>query len=172
MSNNVLFYTQIISIVTFILALFAIYRLLIDQKDATIQLLKEKIAFLEKDIERYKSATPDILAERYSKRIDLLSAELSRLAKDNDKDTELINQKKADIVALTTEMESLRLQLIKAQETVNHYLCPFCGAPIERMEPPQRENDPDYFDGTGYYLYECGTEYVHDKLMVSCQFKP
>ncbi len=48
MSNEVIFWTA--SIVTFIFAIFGLYRLLVDQKDATIQLLKETVDTLKEQL--------------------------------------------------------------------------------------------------------------------------
>ena len=47
MSNEVIFWTQIASIVAFVLSVFGLYRLLVDQKYATIQLLKETVNTLK-----------------------------------------------------------------------------------------------------------------------------
>lgn len=45
MSIEILFYTQLASILAFTVALFVLYRVLVSQKDSTIQLLKEKMIF-------------------------------------------------------------------------------------------------------------------------------
>ena len=47
MTNETIFITQLGSIIAFIVALFVLYSVLVNQKDATIQLLKEKIDFVD-----------------------------------------------------------------------------------------------------------------------------
>jgi len=47
MSNELIFYTQLASVAVFVPALFGIYRLLVEQKDSVIQVLKERL--LDKD---------------------------------------------------------------------------------------------------------------------------
>ncbi len=59
MSNEVIFWTQISSIVAFVLSVFGLYRLLVDQKDATIQLLKETVSTLKDQLAEARSSTPD-----------------------------------------------------------------------------------------------------------------
>ncbi len=51
MTNEIIFYTQIVSILSFVGSLFVLYRVLIKQKDATIELLKEKVSFLKEQLE-------------------------------------------------------------------------------------------------------------------------
>lgn len=62
-TTETIFWTQIASIVGFVVALFALYRLLVDQKDATIQLQKENIAFLKDQLAEAKLQSPDVLAQ-------------------------------------------------------------------------------------------------------------
>ena len=49
MSNDILFYTQIVSIVIFIFTLFGLYKILIEAKNAKIELLEEKIEQLDQN---------------------------------------------------------------------------------------------------------------------------
>ena len=58
MTTELIFYTQIVSIVAFIAAVFWLYRLLVTQKDATIEALRERIA-LQQD--RLATDDPDVL---------------------------------------------------------------------------------------------------------------
>lgn len=75
MNNNVLFSTQIVSILIFIIALFVLYRLLVKQKDATIE-------FLQKVLDDAKQPMSDVLFKRQKDRLDEAYAELDRLSKD------------------------------------------------------------------------------------------
>jgi len=47
MSNEIIFITQITSIISYIMLVFFLYRLLVGQKDATIEVLKEKNQYLD-----------------------------------------------------------------------------------------------------------------------------
>jgi hypothetical protein len=63
MSNEIIFWTQLASIISFITALFVLYRVLVSQKDSTIQLLKDKNRFLSDQLKIEKEKGPDQLAE-------------------------------------------------------------------------------------------------------------
>jgi hypothetical protein len=54
-TNEWIFSAQLVSIVTFVVTLFVLYRVLIQQKDATIQLQKENKAFLNDQLAESKS---------------------------------------------------------------------------------------------------------------------
>ena len=84
MSNDVIFWTQIASFVAFVFSIFGLYRLLVDQKDATIQLLKETVSTLKDQLTEARNATPDVLAQLLSGRVKMLEGELERLAQDKN----------------------------------------------------------------------------------------
>ena len=81
MSNEVIFFTQIASIVVFIFALFGIYRSLVSQKDGVISLLREQLRQQENKIVELQSQSPDILAKTLSERIEISVKEIERLKK-------------------------------------------------------------------------------------------
>ena len=64
MSNDTLFLTQIGSILVYIFALFVLYRLLVQQKDATIQ-------FLEQQLQAFKEAPSDIVLKKLNDRVQI-----------------------------------------------------------------------------------------------------
>ena len=66
MANEIIFLTQIASIIAFIVVLFVLYRVLVSQKDATIELLKEENTYLKEQLETAKENTPDKLAKKLS----------------------------------------------------------------------------------------------------------
>ena len=61
MSNDTIFFTQIVSIVVFILALFGIYRSLVSQKDGVIELLREQLKQKDHKIIELQAQSPDVL---------------------------------------------------------------------------------------------------------------
>lgn len=154
MSNDTIFYTQITSIVVFVLALFAIYRLLVDQKDSVIQLLKERIADKDAKIQELESQTPDALATALSSRIEITLKEVSRLKADGDKHQEEIGKKEGELHVLKQRLNSL-----SALISDSDLICKKCGAPLN-----QRTFYPihGFFSGReveteGEYIeYECG----------------
>jgi DNA integrity scanning protein DisA with diadenylate cyclase activity len=77
MSNETIFYTQISSIVLFIIALFVLYRLLVEKKEATIQ-------FLEKQLQAAKEQSPDIVLKKLNERVQIARDEMERLSKDRE----------------------------------------------------------------------------------------
>ncbi len=70
MKIEILFYTQLASVFGFITALFVLYRLLIKQKDAVIELLREQVVSLEKKVEALEKQSPDALVESLHSRVE------------------------------------------------------------------------------------------------------
>jgi len=118
MSNDFIFWTQIASIVTFIFVVFGIYRLLIDQKDSTIQLLKEMINSLKDQLSEALNSTPDVLAQSLSKRVNILKDELERLIQDKNTDQNLVLKKEEELRATRQTAEELKTQIALARELV------------------------------------------------------
>jgi hypothetical protein len=71
-----LFYTQLGSIIAFLVSLFVLYRLLVSSKDATIETLRQQISLLESRIQGLSENSPDVLLQRMEKRATLLTEEL------------------------------------------------------------------------------------------------
>jgi flagellar motility protein MotE (MotC chaperone) len=134
MTNKIIFITQIASIISFIVALFVLYRVLVSQKDATIQLLKEKNDYLKEQLSNAQENTPDKIAKKLSDRIHIISDELERLSKDKEKNEEVIKQKEKDLKNVQEDLEKLKDQLEEAQEIAGEFLCPFCKARMEIHE--------------------------------------
>ncbi len=76
MTNEIIFITQLGQIIAFIGSMFVLYRLLVSQKDAVIELLKEKNSLLKEQLEEAQKHTPDKLARILSERIHILTDEL------------------------------------------------------------------------------------------------
>lgn len=154
MSNDTIFYTQIASIVVFMLALVGIYRLLVDQKDSVIQLLKERIADKDAKIQELESQTPDTIAGALSSRIEIALKEVVRLKADGDKHKEEIETKEAELRALKQRLDGLSALILDAD-----LVCKKCGAPLNRRSsyPIHGYVGGREVDAEGEYLeYECG----------------
>jgi len=107
MSNTVLFITQIGSILGYIAALFYLYKLLVAQKDATIETLKEKNDLLQKQLDIAESNSPAVLAQRLDKRVQMMEGELTRLSADQDESKEEILGKERTLNALKRQMADM-----------------------------------------------------------------
>ena len=171
MSNEVIFWTQIASIVAFVFVTFGLYRLLVDQKDATIQLLKETVSTLKDQLSEARSSTPDVLAQSLSGRNKLLEGELKHLAQDKNSNQELVHKKEEELRATRQKAEELTKQVSLARELLNVFLCPHCGSPIsvreyhsELVEYQGRELDVHH-DSTEY---ECGYSVMDGKPHNPC----
>ena len=154
MSNDVIFFTQIVSIVVFILALFGIYRSLVAQKDGVIELLREQLKAQEKKVKDLESQTPDALASALSERIEISVKEIERLKGAGDKHKEEIEKKEAELHSVQGRL-SVLVELIQETDLV----CPKCGAPLSRREfyPIYGYVDGREVDAEGEYtVYECG----------------
>ena len=167
MTNETIFYTQIISIIFFVFALFGLYRLLvkgkeavIESKAATIELLKEKNEYLQHKLSDVSANTPDNLAKSLSSRVQLLDEELKRLSNDKVKNQDIINLKEKELIKVKNLAKKLSNQIAIAHELIEEFSCPYCDAPMvehayqsESVENHQgREVDIDH----EFISYECG----------------
>ena len=162
-TNETIFWTQIASIIGFVVVLFVLYRLLVDQKDATIQLQKENIAFLKDQLADAKLQSPDVLAQSLAGRVKLFEEELKRLGQNKTATEEQVAAKEAELNQARGEAEALTKKILHARELLHDFLCPHCGAPLverayhsEMVEYQGREIDVDH-DWTSF---ECGLEIV------------
>ncbi len=134
MSNEIIFYTQLASIVAFIGALFVLYRVLVSQKDSTIELLREKNQYLADHLVEAKASSPDVLAENLAKRVKLLIEEIERLNQHKDKNEKLIEQKENALHAVQKKLSELQEQIKRTEEVMRDFVCPYCGSPMLTRE--------------------------------------
>lgn len=171
-TTETIFWTQIGSIIGFVVALFVLYRLLVDQKEATIQLQKENIAYLKDQLAQAKAQSPDVLAQSLANRVKLIEEELKRLELDKTSTQEQINAKEAELQQARAQAEDLTKKVLHARELLRDYLCPHCGAPLaekayqsESVEYQGRELDIDH----EYTAFECGYELVDGEVRGQCR---
>lgn len=154
MSNDTIFFTQLGSIIVYILALFSLYKIFVDQKDVVIQVLRERLVDKEAKIKELESQTPDALASALSSRIDVSLKEIARLKADGDQHQEEVSRKEAELHSLKERLNGFAA-LIRDSDLV----CKKCGAPLSR-----RTQHPIYGQINGheveaeveYTEYECG----------------
>jgi predicted RNA-binding Zn-ribbon protein involved in translation (DUF1610 family) len=162
-TTELIFWTQIASVIGFVVLLFVLYRLLVDQKDATIQLQKENILYLKDQLADAKQQSPDVLAQSLAGRVKLYGEELSRLLENKTSTDEQVATKEAELKQARSEAESLTKKILHARELLLEFLCPHCGAPLiekayhsEMVEYQGREIDVDH----NWSLFECSMEIV------------
>jgi hypothetical protein len=172
MSTTVIFWTQIGSLLAFATALFALYRILVATKDATIQLLNEKVLSLEGKLADARAESPDVLAGKLAQRITLLSEELERLSMDLDKNAGAIAGKELELETAREELSNLQEKMERAQELMGEFFCPYCKAPMqtreyhsELFEQDGREYDVDH----EWVEYECGLTFADGEERSPCR---
>jgi hypothetical protein len=154
MSNNVIFFTQIASIIVFVMALFGIYRSLVSQKDGVIELLREQLSQQEIKIKDLQAQSPDVLAKTLAERIEIAVKEIERLKQDGDKHKEEIEERVAELHKSQEQLSALA-ELITDTDLV----CPHCNAPLsQRAYYPIHGyvNGREVESGAEYSEYECG----------------
>ncbi|PZU29863.1 MAG: hypothetical protein DI584_01360 [Stenotrophomonas sp.] len=154
-------YGQIAAIVVFVLALLGVYRSLSSQKDATIQALKEQLELLKLQLAQAGSQPPDVAVQAASRRIAMITDEISRLHQDADATAETIARKEQELEGAKDELSQLREQVDRAEQLFDGFSCPKCKAPMntrvfhsEMVEHNGRDFDIDH----EFVTYECGLE--------------
>ena len=167
MSNDAIFITQIVAIFAAIASPFALYRLLVSQKDAAIQLLKERLEAEKAKTAELKSQAPDALVEALSKRIVVMTSELSRLRSDDDAKESEITKKQAELEAVRASLSALSA-LIRDSDLV----CPKCSAPLLQrsfetihgcIDGREVEGDIEFRE------YECGASFRDSDPISPCK---
>ena len=172
MTIETIFYTQLGSILAFVIVLFVLYRVLVNQKDATIQLLKEKNKYLSQKLSDLSQLTPDALAKSLADRVVLLDDEIYRLSTDKEKNQDEIKSKEDELLKVKEKAEKLSREIAKAHELMEEFFCPHCGSPmaerayhVESVEYQGRDLDVDH----EYVAYECGYSLADGDEVSSCR---
>lgn len=117
-----------------------LHRALISRKQATVETLTGTNDWLEKQLAVAKENSPDILAERLSKRVTLLQDEIARLSEDQNKNDLLIRQKEEELAGTKTEIAELQVQIAKAEGLLDEleyfkeqFGCPYCGSELTNL---------------------------------------
>ena len=167
MELETIFYTQLASIVGFICAIFILYRILVGQKDATIELLKERTRNLEYKLVEARNASPDVLAEKLSSRVMLLEEELNRLSGDKEKNQALIEKKENELKNARKEVKALNKKIIDAHEILEEFSSPHCGSLL--LTRSYEDESREHYDITHEHIfYECGYEILDGQEVGSC----
>lgn len=153
MTNEVIFYTQIASIVAFIVALFTIYNVLVQAKEAALQVLRERLIHKDEQIASLRAQTPDALVSILNDRIKVTQDEISRLRADGDLHRKEIEQGEDELRDIQDKLNSLS-ELIRETDLV----CPECGDPLRSRHVHTIYGGPNDEDETDieFTEYKCG----------------
>lgn len=167
MPTEVIFYTQVASIIGFITALFVLYKVLVQQKDAVIQLLKERIAEKDEQIAKLKDQSPDALAAALADRIKISLDEITRLKSDGANHDKQIESKESELAEIQARLGTLS-ELIRESDLV----CPKCGDPLAGRQVKTIYGGRDDEQEADILInnYECGYSIADDgKELSRCQ---
>jgi len=112
MTIELVFYTQIGSVIAFIVAIFVLYRVLVQSKDGTIENLKVQITFLETKVKDLSETSPDILLQRYEKRTALLTDELEKAELEKAPLKDQIEKLQNELVEAGTKTQSEKQAIV------------------------------------------------------------
>lgn len=112
MSIETIFYTQVASIIAFIVALFLLYRVLVQSKDATIENLRSQISYLETKVKDLAETSPDILLQRMDKRTTLLTDELELAIKEKEPLENQVKTLKQQLIQSGAKTEAEKQELV------------------------------------------------------------
>ena len=168
-SNGWILTTQIISLVVFVLALFTVYRLLVANKDSVIELLRERIASLEKQNSELEKQSADALAESLSDRVKRQLDEIERLREDGSAHQDEIARREAELQETRERLEALA-EIITDAELV----CPECAAPLIERETyfiSSHIGDKEIEVDVEQTTYECGLTINHNGEVSPCKHR-
>lgn len=170
-TNQIILFTQLASIVSFIVAVFIIYRLLVKQKEATIRLQEKQISFLKVRLANAESDVPDEVALALANRVKVYEEELQQIIADKSATEDEVNEKEEKLRQARSEAEELTTKIVYATELLSDYLCPACGAPMARREYQNESMEyggPEIDVDHEYKLFECGLEVIDGTQSSKC----
>jgi hypothetical protein len=139
-----------------------------------INRIKEENDYLARQNDDLKNNSPDVLAEILAKKKKILMDELETLLSEKEFDKKKINEKEGEIKKVKDELDDLKGQLDRAQEFINEFSCPYCGAPLATREifPMLGEYEGREIDyDVEIVTYECGLQIQDDKEIHQCQYR-
>ncbi len=165
MNIEILLYGQLITIVSFVGAIFVLYRLLVKNKEATIQLLEKQIEHINHNVSMNGA---DILSVNLEKRVFGLSSEIKRLNEDKAINTELIQEKESELTDAKEMYERMQKMILHTSGMSISYFCPTCEEPtLEYAEAKAHFKSQD--KGSFLVAYECGYSISNGQEVSKCQ---
>lgn len=145
-----------------------------------LDLQKDRIGWLEQQLEVANQYRPDILAQRLAERLRLASQELEQLSADHKTSGRLIREKETELASVQSEIRNLQRQLQSAEEILalvkdRDLVCPYCGSPliVHEFHPDFDEYQGREIDSEHESIaYECGHEIVDGRVASQCPNAP
>jgi len=165
MAFPIMFYTQVGTIIAFVVGLFVLYRLLVKNKDATIQLLENKISQLNEKIQ-YQGT--DVLSKNLEERISILNAEIERLNQDKNINRDLIKKRKKELSHSKEIYDRLQKLISHRAGLTYSYFCPECNKPTIEYAEAKIEFSAEKKE---HYLvkYSCGYSELNSEKTTNCE---
>lgn len=162
----------VIPIAGFTLALLVfLHTLIVKRKEATIEGQDKDITRLKLLLDEANNASPDILAERYKRKIDRYESELKELMRESEVNSLAIRETEKALQSERANVAELSEQMKKANEILDEYeylkeqfSCPHCGAETTTLA------DDGY--GSVYTAYACGHSFSGSDERSPCPHDP
>ncbi len=121
MEIETVFYTQIGSVLSFIVMLFVLYRILLKTKDATIETQKEQISLLKTKVKTLEETSNDILSQRLIKKSSSLKKCLEEATGKEDELSRKIDELEGKLTETDIKNRSEKQSLTNKLNAVKQY---------------------------------------------------
>jgi uncharacterized protein with PIN domain len=145
---------------------------LVQQKDATIEGLRERNTWLKEQVDQAKDNAPDILVKTLSENRTILETELKRLSKDRETNRAEIKNKEAELIKTKDFLTQLQKAIDEFREKYDELrdkvdLCPYCEAGLVELKDVHEE------DWVGSHRkYACGYTILDGERIYFCPSDP
>jgi DNA repair exonuclease SbcCD ATPase subunit len=159
---------QVFTFIGYVVTLFGLYRLLVNQKDATIETLRTQCETLKERLTALEKKDPDYLVAMLDKRKNILERELRDISEESTSKKEELQAK---ISELNLQKQGLEDEVKYVNELLSKYSCPYCKSPLIRREfaIESVETDHGEFDVEHEWeTYECGFTVSDGKATKDC----
>lgn len=148
---------QIFTFLGYLGTVFALYRILVSQKDATIEMLRTQCDLLKGNLETAEKNSPDNLLQRLENRKNILERELESLGRESEKKREELQ---VEISELSSKKEELENEVHYVNTILEKYSCPHCSSTLldkgYAVESAESDNGNEYDIEHEWASFECG----------------
>ena len=148
---------QIITFLGYLGTVFGLYRLLVNQKDSTIEMLRTQCELLKTNLESAEKNAPDNLLLRLDQRKNILERELESLSLESNKKREELQQ---EIGILSKKKDELEDEVHYVNTILEKYSCPHCSSNLldkgYAVESAESDDGREYEIEHEWASFECG----------------
>jgi glutaredoxin len=160
---------QIFTFLGYVGTVFGLYRILVNQKDATIEMLQTQCELLKGNLEAAEKNEPDNLIQRLENRKNILERELISLGHESDKKR---IELQAEINELSTKKEELENEVLYVNSILEKYSCPHCSSTLldkgYAVEAVESDDGKEYDIEHEWASFECGYKEADGKETSPC----